>query len=169
VRKIVAGLFVTADGATSHPEQWQFPYMGQEVGQHLGAQLAAADTLLLGRRTYQEWIEFWPHQSAQVPCAAYMNETHKFIVSTLRRLTWKNCSLIDSAVPRRIAERKSQPGKNIVVNGSATKVGSLLAGGLLDELALLVHPVVVGAVHAFWMARSRPIWPSAVRRPSPTV
>jgi dihydrofolate reductase len=145
MRKLVAGLFITVDGVTSNPEQWQFPYMDQELGQHLGTQFGGSDTLLLGRRTYEEWAAFWPHQSSEIPFATYMNQTPKVVVSTtLKELAWGNSRLINSAIPHRITQLKEGPGKAIVVNGSLTLVRSLLAHRLLDELSLLIHPVVVG-------------------------
>ncbi len=65
MRKLVAGLYVSLDGVTESPEKWSFPYFNDEVGQMLGSQMAEADTLLLGRRTYQEFAAYWPDKTAQ--------------------------------------------------------------------------------------------------------
>jgi dihydrofolate reductase len=61
MRKIVAGLFVSLDGVMEAPDRWHFPYFNDEMGAAVAAQMAAADTMLLGRRTYQEFAAYWPH------------------------------------------------------------------------------------------------------------
>ena len=60
MRKIVAGLFTSLDGVAESPEKWQMPYFNEEMAAEIGRQMAQADTLLLGRRTYQEFAAFWP-------------------------------------------------------------------------------------------------------------
>jgi dihydrofolate reductase len=146
MRKIVAGLFMTLDGVVESPEKWQFAYFNDEVGQAVGSAMAEADTMLLGRRTYQEFAAYWPHQTSDAPFADYMNNTPKLVVSTtLDAVEWQNSTLINGNVVEEIAKLKQQPGKNISITGSATLVRSLLRVGLLDELSLLVHPIVVGA------------------------
>jgi dihydrofolate reductase len=143
MRKIVAGLFMSLDGVVESPEKWQSPYFNNEMGQALGSAMAAADTLLLGRRTYEEFAAFWPTDDG--PFAEVMNATPKLVVSTtLETLAWQNSTLIRGNLAQELTRQKEQPGKNIIVNGSATLVRSLLRNGLLDELGLLVHPVVVG-------------------------
>jgi dihydrofolate reductase len=146
MRKVIAGLFVTLDGVTERPEQWQQRYMTPEIGQTLGALMAASDTLVLGRRTYQEWAAFWPEQGSENPFAAQINATPKLVASTtLDTVEWENSTLIAGDVPERLAEIKAQPGGTILINGSATLVRSLIDAGALDELHLLVHPVVAGS------------------------
>lgn len=146
MRKIVAGLFVSLDGVTEAPDQWHFPYFSDEMGEAVGSQMAAADTMLLGRVTYEEFASYWPHQGSDVELADYMNETPKLVVSTtLDRLEWQNSTLIKGNVAEALTRLKQQPGKNISIIGSSTLVRSLLDGGLLDELRLLVHPIVVGS------------------------
>jgi dihydrofolate reductase len=144
MRKIVAGLFITLDGVTEAPERWQAPYMNQEVGQALGVSMAAADTLLLGRRTYEEWAAFWPHQGSEMPIAAQINSAPKLVASTtLETVEWENSKLIEGDVAEELRRLKEQSGNDILVNGSATLVRSLIGAGVLDELGLLVHPIVV--------------------------
>jgi dihydrofolate reductase len=146
MRKIIAGEFVSLDGVMEAPDQWHFPYWSDEMGEVVSAQMAATDAMLLGRVTYQEFASFWPAQSDEVPGAAHMNETPKFVVSTTLDNVdaWQNSTLINGDVLAGIAHLKQQPGKDIGVTGSATLVQSLLEAGLLDELQLLVHPIVVG-------------------------
>jgi dihydrofolate reductase len=146
MRRIIAGLFISLDGVTEAPERWQSAYMNQELGEHLGATMAAADSLLLGRRTYLEWAAFWPQQSSEVPFADQINGIPKLVASTtLDTVEWQNSTLISGNVAERLDQLKHQDGKDIVVNGSATLVRSLLRDGLLDELGLLLHPVIVGS------------------------
>ena len=64
MRKIVAGLFISLDGVVEAPEQWHFPYFNDEMGEAVGAQMADADTMLLGRRTYEEFAAYWPTRPA---------------------------------------------------------------------------------------------------------
>jgi dihydrofolate reductase len=145
MRKIVAGLFVSLDGVIEAPERWQSPYVNDEMGQAIGSQMAAADTLLLGRRTYEEFAAYWPKQSSDAPFADQMNNTPKLVVSnTLKTVEWRSSTLVTGDVAEQLAKLKQQPGKNMNITGSATLVRSLLRDGLLDELNLLVCPVVVG-------------------------
>jgi dihydrofolate reductase len=146
MRKIVAGLFVSLDGVMEAPDTWHFPYFNDEMGAAIGAQMGAADTLLLGRRTYEEFASYWPHQGSDVEMADYMNNIPKLVVSnTLKTLAWQNSTLISGDVAGALRQLKQQPGKNLSITGSATLVRSLLRDNLLDELNLLVHPIVVGS------------------------
>jgi dihydrofolate reductase len=145
MRRIVAGLFMSLDGVVEAPEHWQAPYFDEEMGQVLGAQMAAADTLLLGRRTYQEFAAFWPNQPSEVPFAGYINAIPKLVASTtLDSVEWQNTTLLSGDVAEELSKLKQQPGKDISIYGSGTLVRSLLGAGLLDELGLLVCPIVVG-------------------------
>lgn len=146
MRKIVAGLFISLDGVIEAPDQWHFPYFNDEMGAVVAAQMEAADTMLLGRRTYEEFASFWPNQSNDDPFAARMNNTPKIVVSTtLDAVTWQNSTLIRDNVAEALTQLKQQPGTQIGMIGSATLVRSLLHDGLLDELRLMVHPLVVGS------------------------
>ena len=147
MRKIVAGLFVSLDGVYEAPDQWHFPYFNDEMGEAVGSQMNAADTMLLGRVTYQEFASYWPnHSGDDMELANYMNDTPKLVVSTtLDTLDWQNSTLIRGNVVEELTRLKQQPGKNIAITGSGTLVRSLLRDGILDELRLLVHPIVVGS------------------------
>ena len=148
MRKIVAGLFISLDGVIEAPHEWHFPYFTDEMGAAVDAQMQASDTMLLGRVTYQEFAGYWPHQSEdEVDIAGHMNNTPKIVVSntlTPEDVTWQNTRLVSGNVAEQLREIKEQPGKNIGVTGSATLIRSLLRDDLLDELQLLVHPIVVG-------------------------
>jgi dihydrofolate reductase len=144
MRRITAGLFITVDGVVESPDQWQEGYFNEEMAQAVGAGMAASDTMLLGRRTYEEFAGYWPHNPG-ADGADYMNSTPKLVVSTtLDRLGWQPATLIRGNLAEELTKMKQQPGKHIQVVGSPTLVGSLLTEGVLDELSLLVHPVMVG-------------------------
>jgi dihydrofolate reductase len=144
MRRITAGLFITVDGVVESPDQWQEGYFNEEMGEAVGAGMAASDTMLLGRRTYEEFAGYWPH-NPEADGADYMNSTPKLVVSTtLDTLGWQPATLVRGNLAEEFTTLKQQPGKDIQVIGSGTLVGSLLREGLLDELSLLVHPVMVG-------------------------
>jgi dihydrofolate reductase len=147
MRRLTASFFISLDGVVEAPQNWHFPYFNDEMGAVVGEAVAASDTFLLGRRTYEEWSAFWPHQDAAVnPMATAMNETPKVVVSTtLDQVDWQNSTLLEGDLAEAVAALKAQPGKNIGMSGSATLVRSLLEKELVDELRLLVHPLVVGS------------------------
>jgi dihydrofolate reductase len=146
MRKIVSGLFMSLDGVVESPQQWQFPYVSEEVGATIGAQLAGADTLLLGRRTYQEFAGYWSGRAgSDDPMADLMNTVPKLVVSTtLDRTDWQGAALVKGDLADELRRLKRELGKNLRVTGSLTLVRWLLGHELLDELALLVCPVLVG-------------------------
>ena len=147
MRKIVAGLFISLDGVVESPDKWHFPYFDDKMGEAVGSQMAEADAMLLGRVTYQEFASYWPQQTADTPGADFMNGVQKYVVSsTLPNVDeWQNSTLIDgNNFVAEMQRLKSMPGKTISVTGSAKLVQSLLRENLLDELRLLVHPIVVG-------------------------
>lgn len=147
MRKIVAGLFVSLDGVVESPEQWHFPYADDEMDAIVGAQAAEADTMLLGRRTWETFAAYWPHQPAGNPIADALNSVPKLVASnTLPNAdAWANSTVISGDVPAQLSRLKASEGGTISITGSATLVRSLLEAGVLDELRLLVHPLVVGS------------------------
>ena len=104
MRKIVAGLFISLDGVVEAPDQWHFPYFNDEMGEAVGSQMAAADTMLLGGVTYQEFAGYWPQQGDDVEFADLMNNTPKLVVSTtLDSVEWQNSTLINGDVAEELA------------------------------------------------------------------
>ena len=146
MRKIRAGMFISLDGVVEAPYDWHFPYFDEEMGAVVGEAIGASDSLLLGRRGYEEWAAFWPSQDpAADPFVSFMNDTPKYVASTtLTEVDWQNSTLLEGDLTKSVTALKEQPGKNIGMSGSATLVRSLLERGLVDELRLLVHPLVVG-------------------------
>ena len=143
MRKIVAGLYVSVDGVVEAPDAWTGPYFSPEIGQVVGSLIAGGDTLLLGRVTYQGFAAAFGGQSGGM--ADTMNSFPKVVVSTtLDRAEWQNSTLISGDAAAEITKLKQQPGRNINASGSGTLVTWLLRQGLLDQLDLLMFPVVVG-------------------------
>jgi dihydrofolate reductase len=146
MRRIVASLFVSVDGVMESPETWAFTYSDDEMERANQAGMAASDAMLLGRKTYEEFAAYWPYQSRDVPMVDYINTTPKFVVSTtLDRVEWQNSTLIGGNVNEELTRLKQQPGKDITIIGSATLVRSLLRDDLLDELRLMIPPIVLGS------------------------
>jgi dihydrofolate reductase len=148
MRKVVAAAFLSLDGVMESPDKWHFPYFNEEMGQAVGEGFAAADAMLMGRVNYEEWAAFWPGQDPEEnPMAAQMNAMKKYVVSTTLEepLGWQNSTLIGENVAEQIANLKQGEGGDIVISGSGGLVRSLLHLGLLDELKLMVHPIVVGS------------------------
>jgi dihydrofolate reductase len=144
MRRVISGLFISLDGVVESPDQWQFDNFDAEMAASMGAHIAEEDTILLGRVTYQEWAPYWP-TSTDEPYASHINNTPKVVVSTtLDKVEWKNSTLVRGNLAEEVARLKKQPGRNIGVAGSPTLVRSLLQDGLLDELILMIHPVVAG-------------------------
>jgi dihydrofolate reductase len=150
MRKVVASELVSLDGLVESPQNWHFPYFNDQMAEAIGAAMGASDAMLLGRVTYEEFAAFWPSQQPtdeEQEATDYMNNTPKFVISkTLEEpLEWNNSTLIKGDVAEEITKLKGQPGKDISISGSPTLVRSLLQEDLLDELRLMVHPIVVGS------------------------
>ena len=142
--RIVAGLFVTLDGVAEAPDRWQGPYFHPEMGATIAAELTETDGLLLGRRTYEEFAGFWPHADAD-PMADRMNAIPKLVASTtLDTLGWQNSTVL-GLDPATKLRRRVEHGEKLTVTGSITLVQWLLRVGLLNELTLMVHPLVLGS------------------------
>ena len=149
MRKITAGLFVALDGVVEAPDQWHFPYFNDQMGAAVGGQLGAADTILLGRETYDSFAGAWPDREAgrgeDAEFAKKLGDTRKIVLSRQAlRFTWRNSEQLDGDLVDAVTTLKNEPGGGIGMSGSVSVVRQLLAAGLLDELHLLVHPIVVG-------------------------
>jgi dihydrofolate reductase len=146
MRNLHASFFMSLDGVVESPETWHFPYFNDEMGAVVGKSIAASDAFLLGRRTYEEWAAFWPSQDpAENPMSHAMNSMPKFVASrSLADAEWEHSTVLRGEAADEVSRLKQEPGGDIAIAGSATLVRSLLKGGLIDELRLMVHPIVVG-------------------------
>ncbi|MDL4775296.1 MULTISPECIES: dihydrofolate reductase family protein [Thermomonosporaceae] len=144
MRKLTAGLFMTLDGVVETPDAWQGPYFNDEVGRRITAGIAEADALLMGTSTYRQFAGLWTSQESN-PMADLMNSLTKYVVSSsLTSFEWANSVPLTGDFAASIDRLKRQEGKTIQVPGSPRLVRSLLGHGLLDELNLMIHPIVLG-------------------------
>ncbi len=149
MRKITAGMFISLDGVVEDPQDWHFPYFNDEMGAAVDAQLAAADTVLLGRKTYDSFAGAWPDREAageeDAGMAKALGDARKIVVSNQDlQFTWRNSERLTGDLIEAVTALKNDPGgTDIAMSGSVSVVRQLLAAGLLDRLHLLVHPVAV--------------------------
>lgn len=154
--RIVVTEFVSLDGVMVDPGGsertrhggWTFQYDRGPAGDAFKAdELAAADALLLGRTTYLGFAAAWPGYGAEDPFSARMNSIRKYVVSdTLsdEAASWENTEVVRGDVFGRIAGLRSEPGGDLLVAGSGQLVAGLMERSLVDELRLMVFPIVLG-------------------------
>ncbi len=141
MRKVVAYEFLSLDGVAEQPDEFVTD-LDDVMEENLDRVIATQDAVLLGRRTYDEWAEFWPKSDIE-PFAGFINGVEKFVVtSTTPEETWANTRVVDGGLVGFVTDLKQQPGKDIGVHGSIALTQSLLELGLLDELRLVIAPVV---------------------------
>ena len=147
MKKVVSWLFITLDGVVEAPNEWQFDVMDDDMIAAITAQMETEGAMLMGRVTYQDWLPYWP-ASTDEPYASHINNIPKYVVSTtldeVEWGKWEKPTLIKDNLATEINKLKRGSGKNISVSGSPTLVRSLIQENLLDELKLMIHPVVVG-------------------------
>jgi dihydrofolate reductase len=164
MRRIVMFNRVTADGYFAGPDgnlNWVVPE--EELDRGAAEGLAGADTILFGRRTYDQFESFWPRAVDDSPTtpdphfagrrspeiramANWINETTKVVFSRTRKdVTWKNSRLINEFDPREIEAMKKQPGKDMMIFGSGSIVSALTQHGLIDEYQFVVGPILLGS------------------------
>jgi dihydrofolate reductase len=140
---IKSTLFISLDGVIESPETWHFEYFNGEMGEVVGELMGSSDATLLGRQTYDEFAGYWPNAGPNDPITGQMTGSRKYVVSnTLAEATWENSSVISGDVKSELTKLKQDT--RLGTTGSATLVRWLLEQGLVDELHLLIHPVVVG-------------------------
>ncbi|GIH95142.1 dihydrofolate reductase family protein [Planobispora siamensis] len=141
---ISATMFLTLDGVMEAPHLWHPAYVSDESLAVLAGQLAGATAMLLGRRTYEEFAGYWPHQPDDVPLAGATNGIRKYVLSrTLGNPGWGDTTVLGEGVRaavRTLAEREER----VLVAGSARLVRELLERGLLGELQITLDPLVAG-------------------------
>jgi dihydrofolate reductase len=156
MRKLVTAAFVSLDGvmqAPGGPEEdpsggfafggWTVDYWDDAMGSAMEALFDAPFDLLLGRRTYEIFAAHWPY--AEGPIADKFNPATKYVAtSSAEPLAWRNSVALRGDVPAEVARLKREQGPNLLTQGSSILVQSLLANGLIDELRLLVFPLMLG-------------------------
>jgi dihydrofolate reductase len=157
VRRVIVSEFVSLDGVIEDPGGaegfehggWTFQFdRGPEGDKFKFDELAAADALLLGRKTYEAFAAVWPQMEEQTgEYGAWMNGYPKHVASrTLQEpLEWKNSAIIKGDIPEEVSRLRRQDGKDILVFGSSQLVRMLMKHDLIDEYRLMVFPIVVGS------------------------
>lgn len=145
MRKIIVAEFISLDGVVEAPDVWHFPYVDEQLHETMWGLQAEVDTMLLGRVTYQSFAGAFANAPDDDFIAAQMNRPAKIVVSkTLDDLEWKNSTRLSGDVVEEVTKLKDQPGSAILITGSTTLARTLLRARLVDELNLLVHPIIVG-------------------------
>ena len=144
MRKVVAFEFLSLDGVAESPDRFVTGW--DDVMDASGAALIATqDAVILGRRSYDEWVAFWPGSDIE-PFATFINGVAKYVAtSTPLDQEWANTTRIDGDLVGFVRDLKDGPGGDIGVHASISVVQALLAAGVVDELKLAIAPVIVGS------------------------
>jgi dihydrofolate reductase len=157
MRKIVVLSFISLDGvmqAPGGPEEdtsgdfkyggWTAPFFDEFSGKIMNEQMSMPFDLLLGRKTYDIFANYWPKQTGEVPAGVF-NKATKYVVSgSSPELTWENSELIEGDVAAKLKELKNGDGPMLQVHGSGNMIQTLLKEDLVDELWLKIFPVTLG-------------------------
>jgi dihydrofolate reductase len=143
-RKVVAGYFLSLDGVAEAPDRF-FTAWDDETDASGAELIADQDAVLLGRRSYDEWAEFWPGSEIE-PFASFINAVPKYVAtSTPLEREWTNSRVIDGGLVDFVRHLKGRPGGDIGVHASISVTRTLLAAGLVDELRLVIAPTIAGS------------------------
>jgi dihydrofolate reductase len=148
--RIVSNFFISMDGVVEAPHEWHFPYFDDAMGEIVGQGMSASKGVLLGHRLYDEWSEYWPAQESGGENGDFpdlINGLPKYVVAHEPfEATWNNSTVFagdEAAIADQVRALKERTDGEITMSGCATTVRWLIGQGLLDELALLVHPIAV--------------------------
>jgi dihydrofolate reductase len=143
MRKVVAYTLLSADGVAESPDQFLLDF-DDELQENLNGVIESQDAVLLGRRTHDEWADFWPASDIE-PFATFINTTQKYVAtSTPLQAQWSMTTVMAGSVNEFVRDLKAETGGDIGVHGSIELTRSLLAAGLVDELRLVIAPAVAG-------------------------
>jgi dihydrofolate reductase len=146
-------MWVTLDGFIAGPNgEMDWVMVDDEMGKYEYDIISSADTLLLGRVTYESFAGAWPYvpdnpsaSEGEKEYARKLNAMRKIVFSkTLQKADWHNSSLVNEVLLAEIKKWKQEPGKDMLIYGSASVVQALTNLGLIDEYQIFVHPVVLG-------------------------
>ena len=151
MRKLVVTENVTLDGVIDASEGWFAPAGDEgvdssDLNEALREQASAADAVLLGRVTFEQFRGYWPQQKDdETGVSEYLDTVEKYVVSrTMTDPQWQRSTVLSGDLAEEVRRLKEAPGKDIVVTGSITLVHELVDRGLVDEYRLFVYPVVLG-------------------------
>ena len=146
MRKLINSTYITLDGVIENP-MWTGPYFDDEAGAFAGKQTDAADTMLMGRITYDGMSVAWPAMDESDPStgAAYFNNVKKYVASTtLTDPTWNNTEVLKGDLVEEVTKLKAQDGKDIIQYGFGSVTAQLIRAGLVDEVRFWIHPILQG-------------------------
>ncbi|MBO0844185.1 MAG: dihydrofolate reductase family protein [Nocardioides sp.] len=142
-RQVVAGYFLSLDGVAEAPDRF-FTDWDDETDASGADLIATQDAVILGRRSYDEWAEFWPGSEIE-PFASFINTVPKYVAtSTPLEREWTNAHVIDGGLVDFVRHLKARPGGGIGVHASISVTRTLLAADLVDELRLVIAPTIAG-------------------------
>ena len=145
MRKLTSFHFISLDGVAESPDQYVRPELYADFDPLIGAAIAEQEAVLLGRQTYAEWAEIWPNSDIQ-PFADFINRVPKYVMSrSLTTADWPRSTVLSGALEAEIAQLRHSGEGTIGVHGSVRLTQSLLAAGLIDEMRLLLCPVIAGS------------------------
>ena len=143
MRKIVVYELLSLDGVAEAPDKF-FTDWDDAMEANLAAVIATQDAVILGRRSYTEWAQFWPTSQIQ-PFAAFINGVTKHVVtSTPLDRNWANARVLEGGLVEFVRDLKQQRGGDIGVHASISVAQALLAAGVVDELRLVIAPRIAG-------------------------
>jgi dihydrofolate reductase len=144
MRKVVAFEFLSLDGVAEGPDRFVTDW--DDVIDASGvALIATQDAVILGRRSYDEWAEFWPGSEIE-PFATFINGVAKHVATSAPlEQEWANTTVIDGDLVEFVRDLKDRPGGDIGVHASISVTRTLLAAGVVDELRLAIAPVIAGS------------------------
>jgi dihydrofolate reductase len=141
VRKVVAYELLSLDGVAEAPDAF-FTDWDDAMEDNLGAVIAGQDSVVLGRRSYEEWAGYWPGSDVE-PFATFINGVAKHVAtSTPLDRGWANSTAIDGELVEFVRDLKNRPGADIGVHASLSVTQALLTGGVVDELRLVIAPTI---------------------------
>jgi dihydrofolate reductase len=144
MRRMINSTYVSLDGVVTNPQEWTFAFRNDDANQFAFEQLMASDALLMGRRTYGFFSAVWPTMKDEAGFANKMNSMPKYVASrTLTETTW-NATVIQGDLAEEVDRLKQAPGQDILQYGYGPVTSTLIEHGLLDELRLWLHPILVG-------------------------
>src|SRR3954464_139095 len=143
VRKIVVYELLSLDGVAEEPDRF-LPDWDDAMDANLAEVIATQDAVILGRRSYDEWAQYWPNSEME-PFAGFINEVTKHVAtSTPLDHDWANARAIDGDLAKFVRDLKQQPGGDIGIHASISVAQALLAAGVVDELRLVISPAIAG-------------------------
>jgi dihydrofolate reductase len=143
MRKIVVYELLSLDGIAEDPDRY-FTVWDDAMDANLAAVIATQDTVILGRRSYTEWAQFWPSSQIQ-PFATFINGVTKYVAtSTPLDRDWANATALDGGLVEFVQELKQQRGGDVGVHASISVAQTLLAADVVDELRLVIAPRIAG-------------------------